>query len=198
MEQPTTAPIIRGFAIFIAFLVGLLVLLCVTGQLGVFSVPTNAMAPFIRKGDTIIVQALTLHGQLPRRGDVVTFTTEGISRIFTPDNKPQMYVKRMAGLPGDKLQFVDGVLHINDRPVSEYYDVSQIPYVLIEEKWGKTGMDLSKPYIVPVEHVVALGDNSINSSDSRFWGPLPVKNLRHLYWFHLKHGAPMEEETKER
>ncbi len=157
-----------------------------------FSVPTNAMAPFISRGDTIIVQAMTLHGKPPKRGDVVTFTTEGIAGINTPDGRPQMYVKRVTGLPGDKLQFIDGTLYINDRPVNEYYDVSQIPYVLINERWAKIQVDLSRPYTVPPEHLFMMGDNSGNSFDSRFWGPLPIRNLRHAYWFHLKHGPAVK------
>ncbi len=187
--------IFRVVAVSFASLVVLLVVLRLTNQWAMFEVPTNAMAPFIRRGDNVVVRGL--HG-LPKRGDVVTFTTEGISRIYTPDDKPQMYVKRVAGLPGDKLHFVDGRLQINDRPVSEYYDVTHIPYVLLDKAMGGTYVDLSKPYLVPADHVIALGDNSSNSSDSRVWGPLPVKNLRHLYWFHLKHGPAVEEKSPPR
>jgi len=195
--KSTSSPLFKSAAIFTAFLVVLVVLLRLTGQLGMFNVPTNAMAPFIRRGDTIIVQALTTHGKLPLRGDVVTFTTEGVAGIPGDHaGNPVTWVKRVAGLPGDKLHFFDGKLHINDRQVSEYYDVSKIPYVLINETWAKIQVDLSQPYIVPQDHLFMMGDNSSNSSDSRFWGPLPVKNLRHLYWFHLKHGPPFKEETR--
>lgn len=179
-----------------AFLATCLMALVLTGQLRTYSIPTGAMAPFIRSGDTILVRGLTFHG-LPKRGEVVTFTTEGLPNIHTPDGKPQMYVKRVAGLPGDKVHFVNEKLLINDRPVEEYYDVSTTKYVLLKP-WGGGGIDLSKPYVVPQDHLLMLGDNSANSSDSRFWGPLPIKNLRHLYWFHLKHGPGVEEKEPRR
>ncbi|WP_395741651.1 signal peptidase I [Prosthecobacter sp.] len=194
--QKISSPLIRSLVIFVAFLSGLLVLLRATGQIEALRVPTNAMAPFLRVDDTIIAQALTLHNQLPQRGDVVTFTTKGIPGIEKPyDQKSLIFMKRVAGLPGDKLQFVNGMLQINDRPVGDYYDVSHIPYVLVPGALTKSGIDLSKPYVVPADHVVVLGDNSANSYDSRHWGPLPIKNLRQKYWFHFKH-APVREEKR--
>lgn len=184
------SPVARNVAIFVASVVGVLVLLRVTGQLGIFNIPTNAMAPFIRRGDIIIVQVLTMHGKLPVRGDVVTFTTEGIAGIMAASKEPQMYVKRVVGLPGDRLEFKNGMLHVNDKPVSDCFDCSHIKYAPLAS--------LSEGSLrVPADHLFVMGDNSANSSDSRFWGPLPVKNLRHLYWFHLKHGPPMEENSKQ-
>lgn len=180
-------------ALFVAAsLAALVILLRVCGVVAIYKVPTDAMAPFLIKGETIIAQALSLHGGLPKRGDVVTFTTEGIAGIGAP--KPQIYIKRVAALPGDTVHLVDGRLRINDQPVSDYYDVSQIKYVLMPGLTGKTGADLSRPYTVPADHLLALGDNSPNSSDSRFWGPVPVKNLRQVYWFHLLRAGPSSEE----
>lgn len=173
-----------------ACLATLAILLRLVGLLAVYKVPTNAMAPFLNKGDTIIAQGLSVHSGLPRRGDVITFTTEGIAGIQT-GGKPQIYIKRVAGLPGDKVQMVGDVLHINDRPVSEYYDVSKIRYVSM----GHGETNLVRPYVVPPNHLLALGDNSANSSDSRFWGPVPVKNLRQVYWCHLWKAAPAARES---
>ncbi len=170
----------------------LAILLRFAGLLAVYKVPTNAMAPFFNKGDTIVAQGLSLHSGLPKRGEVITFTTDGIVGIYAP--KPQIYIKRVAGLPGDKLHLVNDVLRINDQPVSEHYDVSNIHYVIL----GRGATDLSQPYTVPPDHVFALGDNSANSSDSRFWGPVPVRNLRQLYWFHLWSAAPSAGETPAR
>ncbi|MDB6003265.1 MAG: signal peptidase [Prosthecobacter sp.] len=191
MMNPTSSAVIKIASVAVAVLAALLVILRVTGQVGMFNIPTNAMASFVRKGDTIIVQAITLHRGLPDRGEVVTFTTEGIKSIEMHAPAPQIYIKRVVGLAGDKLQFKDGVLHINNKPVKEYFDVTHIHYVpfgLLSE---------NKEYTVPADHFFMMGDNSGNSSDSRYWGPLPVKNLRHRYWFHLKHGPTMTEENEQ-
>jgi len=90
----------------------------------------------------------------------------------------------VVGLPGDKLQLVDKVLLINGRPASEYFDCRGIEYVPALR--DSHGMDIAHPYVVPEAHVVVFGDNSASSFDSRYWGPLPMKNLRHTYWFHVR------------
>lgn len=184
----TASASIKIAKIVLGVLVALIVILRATGQVGMFSIPTNAMASFITKGDTIIVQAITLHGRLPNRGEVVTFTTEGITAIHTDDGKPQIYIKRAVGLAGDKLQFKNGDLYVNGMPVNAFFDANNIHY----EPIGLLSDD--KEYMVPAGHLFMLGDNSGNSFDSRYWGPLPISSLRHVYWFHLKHGPAVKDE----
>ena len=118
MMTPQTSALVKIATVAAAVLAGLLILLRATDQLGMFNIPTDAMAPFIRKGDTIIVQALTLHGRMPKRGDVITLSTEGIEALSLTARAPQIYIKRVVGLAGDRLQFKDGLLQINDKPVA--------------------------------------------------------------------------------
>jgi len=178
-------------SVITAGLLAIWAVLAMTGMMKLYSIPTNAMATFISKGDHIIAERFSMLGELPKRGDVVTFTTEGIKFIEMNAPDPQIYIKRIVGLAGDKLQFKDRKLHINGKPVQEYLDVARIHYLplgLLAE---------NKEYIVPADHLFMMGDNSGNSSDSRYWGPLPVKNLRQKYWFHVKHGPPIEEEKQQ-
>jgi len=167
------------------------VVLATTGMMKTYSIPTNAMATLLNKGDQIVAERFSMLGDLPHRGDVVTFTTEGINSPYIRTSKPVIYIKRLIGLPGDRLEFKDGVLHVNDQPVSEYFDTKGITYL------PQMSLAPGSSITVPKDHVFVMGDNSGNSSDSRYWGTLPVENLRQKYWFHLKHGPPAEKENQQ-
>lgn len=175
-----------GASIIAAVLIASYVLLATTGMVKTYSVPTNGMATFVSKGDHIVAEGFSILGGLPHRGDVVTFTTAGIRSSYLSMPTPVIFIKRVIGLPGDRLEFKDGVLYVNDRPLAAYFDASGITHLPL--------MSLAHGSVtVPKEHVFVMGDNSGNSLDSRYWGPLPVKNLRQKYWFHLIRGAVAEE-----
>lgn len=165
---------------------GLFVLLRWNGHMSLLRVPSNAMAPFLHKNDEIVGEGFSMLSNPPKRGDVVSFTTAGIPGILPEGVAPEIFMKRVVGLPGDKLQLVDKTLLINGRPASEHFDCSGIQYVPALAFSGAHGMDIVQPYVVPEDHVVVFGDNSADSFDSRYWGPLPMKNLRHTYWFHVR------------
>lgn len=121
----------------------------------------------------------------PKRGDIIVFrvpftlnSTEGYERNgaqFSPyhyTRSQSTYVKRCVGLPGERIEIrSDQHVYINGEQVTNPKAISRIQY---------TTTELTKEYdiTVPEGHVVALGDNSDNSADSRYWGPLPVENLR--------------------
>ncbi|MFM2143872.1 MAG: hypothetical protein RLZZ476_2416 [Verrucomicrobiota bacterium] len=173
-------------ALFIAFIT-----LRAANLVRPYSVPANSMADFIRKGDGVMTESFSILTGLPNRGDVVVFSTEGIKMPYMPPGPPQMYIKRVVGLPGDELEFKGDVLHINGKPVSEFFDVSEIRYVPMMRLADGNRVK------VPQDHLFVMGDNSANSSDSRFWGPVPVKNLQQKYWFHYHRAEKAEEKPPE-
>lgn len=176
-----------------------------------FSIPSSSMVPTLLIGDYLFVSKYSygfsryslpfglplISGRIlasePERGDVVVFKL--------PADNATDYIKRIVGLPGDNIQIVNGILHINGTPVSrqpagEYTDRSdgggvrrmrrfietlpngrkhQIIEVSDSMPYDNTGV-----FTVPPGHYFALGDNRDNSRDSRFPGEvgfIPFVNL---------------------
>ena len=90
------------------------------------------------------------------------------------------FIKRIVGLPGDKIEIKNHITYINTKPLYE-------PYITEPAK------DNFGPVVVPKDSVFVMGDNRNNSDDSRFWGFLPMKNIiaRTLfrYWPFIHLGA---------
>lgn len=145
-------------------------------------VPTASMEGTILVGDHLFMDKLLygpkiplVHWRLPmlktiRRGDIVIFRY--------PKNPSETYLKRVAAVGGDRLEIRDGVLYVNSVPVSEPYAVHHAPVHSPLESWG--------PTLVLPGHLFVMGDNRDNSSDSRDWGFVPVKNVigepLFVYW----------------
>lgn len=148
----------------------LLVICRVFGLIAPFSVPTAGMAPTIQPGDHVLSEGFTYLACRPGRGDVVVFQTDGIAWL-----PPATFVKRLAGLPGDRVRIADGRLFINDLPVSLSNSVGANIYRV------PAGSEPAAPWTnvtVPAGHYYVLGDNSTNSADSRFWGCVPACNIK--------------------
>jgi signal peptidase I len=175
-----------------------------------FSIPSGSMIPTLLVGDYLFVSKFSygysryslplglplIPGRIfasePERGDVAVFK-------LPSDNKTD-YIKRIIGLPGDRIQVVGGILHINDKPVERerdgYFTVSD-PYEnarrfnrYIETLPGGRRHDIiefsdnsyadnTPVYIVPEGSYFAMGDNRDSSKDSRFpsVGFVPFENL---------------------
>ncbi|MEY2525618.1 MAG: signal peptidase, partial [Verrucomicrobiota bacterium] len=105
----------------------------------------------------------------------------------------QFYIKRLAGLPNDTLRIAPPKLYV-DGKVAEGYGFGRV----MEAKDGYRGYflkghlsDSSKTFRVPQQTYYAMGDNSDNSFDSRYWGPVPERNLvgrgLFVYWPFVPH-----------
>ena len=160
-----------------------------------FQIPSSSMVPTLEKGDYILVNKFTYGIRLPvirtkvfdlnqpRRGDVMVF--------FPPHRNETYYIKRVIGLPGDRIRYVNKKLHVNGEPVPQEL-LARLPpsrprLQLNREQFGEAGfrtqLDLSSRrndnFSVTVKpgHYFMMGDNRDNSNDSRFWGQVPEKDI---------------------
>lgn len=131
-----------------------------------FWIPSRSMEPTLLIDDRIVVTRFSYWFSEPERGDVVVFKY--------PLEPKKDYVKRLIGLPGEKVQVINSKLYINDR--------------LIEEPYLPQGLDFGDfgPIDVPPNKFFMMGDNRNNSSDSRVWGfvekDLLIGKAQVIYW----------------
>lgn len=157
-----------------------------------FKIPTGSMEDNLKIGDHIIVNKF-IYGPaeagwrklLPvrdiRRGDIIVFRY--------PRGPETDYVKRVIGLPGDKVAIKDRIVYINGKPLDEPYVVHKDPRVFpfspmqIEPFRSR---DQMSTYVVPDDEYWAMGDNRDFSSDSRYWGTVPRSMIKGrafmVYW----------------
>jgi signal peptidase I len=111
-----------------------------------------SMSPHVSSGEFVVINTLAYRFHTPARGDIVTFRHDGAT--------PELYIKRVIGLPGDRIRIDRGVVYVNGTRLTE-------PYVEHSD-------DRSVPEItVPPDNVYVLGDNRAVSEDSRAFGPVP-------------------------
>ena len=123
-----------------------------------------SMEPTLHNGEFVIVNKLAYRLGNPNHGDVI---------IFHPPREPdQEYIKRIIGLPGDRIRIVNGQVYVNDELIEEPYIAAAPRY---QSEWR-----------VPESSLFVLGDNRNNSSDSHNWGPVPmdyvIGKALFVYW----------------
>ena len=126
-------------------------------------------------GDQLFVDRMSYHFVEPKVGDGFVFKTGDIPKLR--DDK--FYIKRLAGTPGDAVRIEDGDLYINDAPAagSEAFDLNAKGIDSYGGYFGMWGMPEGHTVTVPENSFMALGDNSQNSLDSRYWGFVPEKSV---------------------
>ncbi len=132
-------------------------------------------------GDQVFVDKFTYNFVKPHRSDVFVFRTNHISGIpDDPETGAPFYIKRLAGLPGDTLRIDPPKLFINGK-LAEGYGFQRVMSAKVPYRGYAPGARfLSSPqstFTIPEHSYFALGDNSYNSYDSRYWGPVPEENL---------------------
>jgi signal peptidase I len=200
-----------------------------------FNIPSGSLIPTLDVGDYLFVSKYSygysryslpsfldwlpsdIHGRLfaspPKRGDVVVFK-------WPVDNSTD-YIKRVIGLPGDKIQMIDGDLTINgekvkreliresDEPIGDNFKRhvkiynETLPGGVTHEiqtlEDGRGELDNTAVFQVPEGEYFMMGDNRDNSSDSRVWGPAPFENLvgrAQVIFFSMKTAPGRPEETE--
>nr|CRH04549.1 Signal peptidase I [Candidatus Magnetococcus massalia] len=165
-----------------------------------FKIPSGSMIPTLLVGDYLFVNKVAygyrlpysnnriLMGEGPKRGDIAVFEF--------PMDPAKDYIKRIVGLPGDRIAYQDKRLYVNGQPVK--YDLQgrytysnelsrPVSTVRFTETIGERAYDiLVQPtvppghrmqQVVPEGHYFVMGDNRDNSNDSRFWGFVPAHRL---------------------
>lgn len=150
---------------------GTFALLLIVGLIRLFSVPTGAMAPTLLPGDRLVMERFTFLARQPRRSDVVVFRTDGIQSV-APGT---IYVKRIVGEPKERLRISEGQLYVNDARVKLSNDIGEITFFLPTTATFPARMT---NVTVPADHYFVVGDNSTNSYDSRYWGFVPIENIK--------------------
>lgn len=149
-------------------------------------IPSGSMNPTLIEKDRIFVSHITNFFQEPKRGDVWVFyppmtklskdPLPVFSRLTGFFCKDVAYIKRIIGMPGDKIEIKmqnDGkyFVFVNDKPLKEPYILDEYDYLPC-----MPGMYCG-PLTVPDGEYFMMGDNRGNSQDSRFWGFLPKDRL---------------------
>ena len=144
----------------------LLSLVIITFIVQAFYIPSGSMEPTLMVDDRILVAKFVYRLGPERRGDVIVFRY--------PLNPQRDFVKRVMGLPGERVRLKEGVVYVGDRALSE-------KGYTIKPDFGNYG-----PVSVPANHYFVLGDNRNNSEDSRFFGYVPKANIIgkavFIYW----------------
>ncbi|HEY2574281.1 MAG TPA: signal peptidase I [Verrucomicrobiaceae bacterium] len=146
----------------------------------------------VYNGDHVIVNKFAYHFRRPNRGEVFVFTTKNID-MPTPipiEQGSQHYIKRLGGVPGDKIEVRSPQLFINGKVAEEPGFKRVMSGTRMHPNQGYQGYSPDGRIPMPItlangdkREYFALGDNSYNSSDSRYWGPVPEQNVVGPGWF---------------
>ena len=173
-----------------------------------YRIPSGSMEPTLLVGDWLFVNKLRLGPHIPltrrslpgyaapRRGDVVVFESppQDPAIRITPEDITPTLVKRIVGMPGDTLLMRGGKLLVNgvvESRSSSAVSIADEPQALfawqhqIELTGSRFGPPIAQPslhewgpIVVPDRAYFMMGDNRDNSVDSRYYGPVPRRNLR--------------------
>jgi len=138
----------------------ILALIIRTFIIQVFYIPSGSMEPTLHIRDRIIVNKFIYKFREPKRFEVIVFRYPGRK----PGEPKKDFIKRIIGLPGEKLFIKDGKVSINGKLLKETHPVNR-DY----SNYGPVG--------IPDKNYFVMGDNRPNSADSRVWGFVPKKNI---------------------
>jgi len=122
----------------------------------------QSMEPNLHSNQRLVIEKVSYWFHGPRRGDIVV--------LKLPDRPDELLIKRVIGLPGERVEIRDGNIYIDGALLQEPYVVQKTPGVM-------------GPTIVPPFHIFVLGDNRAASNDSRSFGMVPIKAVIGRAWF---------------
>ena len=149
-----------------------------------FSIPSGSMKQTLLIGDHILVNKFIYGVKLPfirttlipikkpKRGDIIVFKF--------PEDPKKDFIKRVIGLPGDKIEIRDKKVYVN----GSLYDDKHGFYA--DRRAVRAKPDHPDRFTVPKDHIFVMGDNRDHSYDSRFWGFVPIQSIKGkafiIYW----------------
>lgn len=126
-----------------------------------FIVDGASMDPTFATGQYLIVDELTYHFKAPERGSVLIFKF--------PQDTSKYFIKRVIGLPGEKVAISAGAVTI--------YNPAHPEGLKLDEPYVKLTKDDTATYTLNPGEYFVMGDNRFGSADSRIWGPVPTKDI---------------------
>ncbi len=156
----------RGRSVFreileVVVIAVILTLVIQTWVFETFVVEGDSMLDSLHHGDRVLVNKFIYRFSEPERGDVIVFSH--------PDDNGRDLIKRVIGTPGEVVEIRAGELHINGEPIKE-------PHVTRQDQGDFA------PVKVPPRAVFVLGDNRLNSDDSRSFGFVPYSRIQGKTW----------------
>jgi len=163
-----------------------------------YQIPSESMVPTLEKGDFILVNKYAYGLRLPILGTKILDVGEpqrGDIMVFIPPHDPRYFIKRVIGLPGDRIRYVNKALYINGErleydyvgEVTRYHAESNSLYTAREYTEVINGVahathrlqnsEQAREWVVPEGHYFMMGDNRDLSDDSRRWGPASEQRI---------------------
>lgn len=181
MNQPasakahTSSGAWRRTAIIISAICGLIIIVGPGLKLiSVIKNSTNAMEPAIRPGQQVISERFSYLYRDPKRYEVIIFSTKGLPGL----QQDQLFVKRVIGLPGERVKFQHGKLLIKPKTDEIHLIITNEagPLRFPTNTAARGSMGNVDILLGPTDYYV-IGDNLTNSLDSRYFGSVPRKNI---------------------
>jgi signal peptidase I len=154
-EQPANTLVGLITEIFKTVVFAVLLFFAISALTDRVRVENISMQPTLNEGELLVVYKLAYRFGEPHRGDIIVFHHNR--------QPPEDYIKRIIGLPGDRVRVEGGQVYVNDIPLYEPYIAEPPAY--------------SGEWVVPPDSLFVLGDNRNRSSDSRIWGFVPMSDV---------------------
>jgi signal peptidase I len=167
-KKPTTSRTILEYVVLavVAIAVALLIQAFLVKP---YRIPSESMEDTLLIGDRVLVDRVSWRFTEPERQQIVVFHPPFIGPVL---------IKRIIGMPGDTVSLKDGAVYINGAKLDEPY-VRKIKGQYVPSEPFDNGLpwSLQNPYKVPDGNYFVMGDNRIDSGDSREFGPVPRSQL---------------------
>ena len=152
-----------------------------------FQIPTDSMTPTLESGDQILVNKFIYNGKIPilrdtcepfsqpQRGDIVVFSY--------PEDRSKYFIDRVIGIAGDRIEIKNKRIYLNALPSKERHGVYRDDLIIPGAVHPRDNL---APVTVPPGSLFVMGDNRDQSYDSRFWGPVNLRDVLGkaviIYW----------------